>query len=118
MIESRISEYDQRQYQLMLEAVSAFQNGQLKIDALISNLDGLFRALEGHDEAWRKSFFEYWADLEQARAIALFRGRSALDEQETKVVFEAVDRLKLLVLEKIDDPADHSQEMDWSERPR
>jgi hypothetical protein len=106
-----MSEHDQRQYRLMLDALNEFESDQLKIDTLISNFEGLLRAVEATDDAWKRTALEYWADLEQARAIALFHGRTKLDEQEAKVVHDAVSHLKLLVLDRIDDPADRPQDI-------
>lgn len=76
------------------------------MDTLIADLQGLVHALEGEDVAWKNAFLEDWADLEQDRAIALFRGAQKLSPQEAKVVSDAVGRLKLHVLEKIDDRLD------------
>jgi hypothetical protein len=99
-----MSEFNQRQYRLMLDCLLAFEAGKLPIDVLISNLQGLVRALQGVDEAWKQTFLEDWAVLEQARAMALFRESTSLNERETSAASDSVARLKLLVLEQMDDP--------------
>jgi len=98
-----MSEYDQRQYRLMLEQLTAFQSGQIYIDRLIGNLQGLLNALQSPDSTWKQSFLSLWGQLEDARAMALFRGAENLNEQESIVVGSALAKLKPMVLEKIDD---------------
>lgn len=107
-----MSDYNQRQYRLMLDRLTAFDSGLLQIDALVNDLEGLLHALEGVAPSWKQTFLEYWGDLEQARAMALFRGSDMIEEEAMEHVRDAVARLKLLVLEQIDDPADHPQVQD------
>ncbi len=109
-----MSEYDQRQYRLMLDRLNAFESGLIPMDVLVRDLEGLLNALEGAEASWKQTFLSYWGKIEDAHAVALFRGSVHLDEQATKRVRAAADNLKLMVLEKIDDAADHSQDIDWT----
>jgi hypothetical protein len=47
--------------------------------------------------------------LEDDRAYALFKNLKVLDQETSERIRVAVSKLKLLVLEKIDDPADRRQ---------
>jgi hypothetical protein len=96
----------------MLKGLEDFQSGRIYIDRLIMDLQGLWNALESSDAAWKQSFLSLWGHLEDARAAALFRGARNLNEEEANVVDKAIPRLKLMVLEKIDDPADHPRKVD------
>jgi hypothetical protein len=54
------SEYDQRQYGLMLERLDAFERGDIRMYRLIDDLDGLFHAVKKVDRVWEKAFLELW----------------------------------------------------------
>jgi hypothetical protein len=101
-----MSEFDQRQYRLMLDDLSAFEGGKLSVDKLIADLEGLANVLEEKNIDWRQSFFRHWGHLEEAWAVALDRGATSLDEQEAKVALSAAGKLKSMVLERIGNVAD------------
>ncbi len=102
-----MSEYDQQQYRLMLDRLNAFDRGDIRIDTLIGDLRALVQALNDATSSWKNSFMEEWADLEQALATALSRDVKQFHESEIEIIGEATAKLKLLVLEAIDDDADH-----------
>src|SRR6185295_7236568 len=108
---SVVSEYTQRQYRLMLERLDDFQRKKLKIDTLINDLEGLVNALEDLDPKWRQAFLHHWGKLEEARATALDRNARTLNAEESRIVEEALPRLRLHVLEMID-TEDHPRSID------
>lgn len=97
----------------MLDAINAFEIGQSSLAGLIGNLEALLNMIENVESSWRDTFLQYWGILEDGRAVVLFRN-SGLDEQETRSAHQALARLKLMVLDKIEDPADRAQDIDWS----
>jgi hypothetical protein len=101
-----MSEHNKRQYQLMLDRLTAFEKGQIPLDTLVVDLEGLLNALEGVTIAWRQTFLHDWGKLEDERAYALFKNVKIMDEETSQRIRPAVSNLKLLVLEKIDDLAD------------
>jgi hypothetical protein len=111
-----MSDYDQRQFRLMLERLDAFARGRIAIDRLIIDLQGLLNALQMLDPKWKQSFLRHWGHLEEARAVALDREATTLNEREAKVAFDAAMQLRLLVLEQIDDIADHPRDIDWTKQ--
>lgn len=62
--------------------------------------------LEGISHSWKQVFLHEWGKLEDERAYALFKDLKAFDQETTQRLRLAASRLKLLILEKIDDPAD------------
>jgi hypothetical protein len=107
-----MSEHNKRQYQLMLNRLTAFEEGQIPLDTLVVDLEGLLNALEGVTVPWRQTFLHDWGKLEDERAYALFKNVKILDEETSQRIRPAVSNLKLLVLEKIDDPADRIRNSD------
>jgi hypothetical protein len=103
------SEYNQRQYQIMLERIDAFEKGLIDLDTLVDDLEGLLNVLEAVPSSWRQAFLSNWGVVEEARAVALAEGWTEFDHQASKIILEATGRLRLQVLERISDPADRSR---------
>lgn len=101
-----MSEFNQRQYRLMLDRLDAFEQGSIALDKLVVDLEGLLNALDGVASDWKKNFLGDWGNLEEERAYALFKNVHILDQETSERIRPTVSRLKLSVLEKIDDPAD------------
>ena len=96
-----MSEYDQRQYRLMLEKIGSFEQGHIRLDSLIADLDGLLNVLEEPDLSWKEAFQREWGKLEDERADALFRNTKQLDKDAIERLSVATAQLRLLVLQKI-----------------
>ena len=90
-------EYDNRQLKLMIQKISAFEQGDLYLIYLIDDLDGLVKALTSHDQEWKKNFTSYWWDLEQVYAVAASEDRSYLDPDDKKIIEGAILELKKLI---------------------
>ena len=103
-----MSEYDQRQYKLMLERLITFERGAVPLDRLAIDLEGLLNTLEVVEHSWRQTFRHYWGTLETGRAVAS-EGTTNFSAEAIRVLGDAAAHLKLMVLEKIDDPADNAQ---------
>ena len=56
-------EFDERQYRLMLAQLTKFEEGQIMLDALVDNLEGLLNALEGTPASWKQTFLHEWGKL-------------------------------------------------------
>lgn len=91
----------------MLEAISAFERGALRLDKLVIDLEGLVNALDAVEPRWKQEFLGHWGVLEDARAFALLKGINTFDAELTQLLRSAASKLKMMVIEKIDDPADH-----------
>jgi hypothetical protein len=90
----------------MLGGLNGFLAARVPIDALISDLEGLLNALQEADKEWKQRFLHFWGMIEDERATALFREMDALDVEATQRVEDAVNHLKRMVLEKLQDPND------------
>jgi hypothetical protein len=101
-----MSEFNQRQYGLMLDRLNAFEKGTLNLDRLVVDLEGLLNALQGIASSWKQTFLIDWGKLEDERAYASFKNICILDEETSERIRQTVSELKLSVLEKMDDPAD------------
>jgi hypothetical protein len=101
-----MSEYNERQYRLMLTQLRRFEEGQTKLDALVDGLEGLLNSLEDISTSWKQAFLREWGKLEDERAYALFKNLQVLDQETSQRLRLAASRLELLVLEKIDDSGD------------
>jgi hypothetical protein len=99
-------ERNERQYRLMLDQLTNFENDGLALDTLVDNLDGLLNALEEVAVSWKQTFLQEWGKLEDERAYALCKGVQAFDNEASEWIRSTVARLKLRVLEQIDDPGD------------
>ncbi|WP_296709847.1 hypothetical protein [Rhodoblastus sp.] len=88
-------------FRMMLLKLGAFENGQLALDSLIQELEGLFNAVDLDDQDWREDFWDAWGDLEISYALALNRGWKSLDEVREQIVAKAVTDLKSLVGAKL-----------------
>lgn len=102
-----MSEYDQRQYRLMLDRLNGFERGIIGIGKLIDDLYALVNVLESAPDSWKRYFLQEWGDLEITRAGALDREQKKFQEHEIQIIRDAVAKMKLLALQAIDDPADH-----------
>lgn len=97
-----MSEYNERQYRLMLSHLRKFEEGQLKLDVLVDDLEGLLNYLDGIPNSWKQAFLHEWGKLEDERAYALSENLKAFDDETSRRLLLAASRLKLLILEKMD----------------
>ena len=105
-----MTEHDLRQYHLMLNQLIKFGEGQIALDVLVNDLEGLLNALEGISSSWKQAFLHEWGKLEDERAYALFKNLQRLDQETSQRIRLPVSKLKLLVLEKVDDPANRRRD--------
>jgi hypothetical protein len=88
-------------FRLMLSKLVAFENGQLALDLLIPELEGLFNAVNLDNKDWQDGFWDTWGELEIIYALGLNRGWKSLDEIGEQIVRQAVTDLKSLVAAKL-----------------
>lgn len=90
-------EYDERQYNLMIERIHEFKEGKLYLISLIGDLGGLLDVLMLPTEEWKATFRSYWWDLEVMYAVAIDREESLLDSDNQKIIVEAVENLEKMI---------------------
>jgi hypothetical protein len=110
-----MSEYDQRQYRLMLDRLEFFDDGDSFHPSVLPDLDVLVRVLEAPDPSWTSAFHDGLERLEIDTSIAFFRWEAAGEpasedffytEEAIERMRETVVEMKRLVLQKIEAPAD------------
>jgi hypothetical protein len=97
-----MSDYDQRQYKLMLELLKAFDKRSLGLRKLIADLEALLVCLQDTDEEWKESFHKQWGRLEDVYADALDKGYKQLPQDDQTRVEDAIYHLQQLVQKRID----------------
>jgi hypothetical protein len=95
---------DKNQYQLIKKYIEEFEEGKLRLDELIKNLEEIIESLKTTEQAeqeWKDLFNNEWWTLEQVYAVALYREEKILDTESHNSVYEAIDNMKSL-LEQIE----------------
>jgi len=99
----RRHDYGQRQYRLMLERLDDFLTERLPLMQTIGDLETLLDVLEDEvDERWANKFSRLCNDLEVINAVACNRIVTSLSHEEWRESREIVEKLKRLVIPKIE----------------
>ncbi|MGO4565487.1 hypothetical protein AB4Z52_10535 [Rhizobium sp. 2YAF20] len=104
--------HDRRQYQLMIEQLSLFNEERLSLGLLLSRLKGLASTLELASPSWKDEFTNQWGTLEIVYAMALNRAESAgdshsetiLSKKEHSLVLTSIKNLQRLIRKRICHP--------------
>ena len=96
-----MSDYDQRQYRLMLQAVERFEHGKATLSELVASLEALLTVLEATEESWKDTFRYEWGTLETEYAISLDRGELVLPPESMDLVHQAVANIRRFLQERI-----------------
>ena len=117
-----MSEYDQRQYRRMLDALIAFEEGNLRPGILLAELTGFLGVLENPDPSWERNFQNELGGVDEDLSVAIVRLESeadpaaysnmSYDADTTARIHAAAARLKQLVLEKIENIVGDAQNSD------
>ncbi|MBL8162844.1 MAG: hypothetical protein JNJ61_12725 [Anaerolineae bacterium] len=90
------SDYNRRQYNLMLHIISLYQAGEIVMGQLLDDLSGLQDALIDVGRDWHNAFQDEWGILEITFAVSRYEQRK-LDDQDRMRVEEAIEELKQLI---------------------
>ncbi|MBD2095672.1 hypothetical protein H6F90_10950 [Trichocoleus sp. FACHB-591] len=96
-----MTNYEQRQYQLMKAFIQDFESGNMTIKTLISSLDGLLSAVEFTDKPSKEALRSEWWTLEQVYAVALDREETELSPESQVLVVETLENIKVLLQQLI-----------------
>jgi hypothetical protein len=92
-----MSDYDNRQYILMIEQLDQFKLKQIDLKHLINGLESLLGVLTEPDEKWKFDFQRQWGVLEDVYADAIDRGRLELPDAHKELVEQAVQKLEAMI---------------------
>ncbi|MDM1546234.1 hypothetical protein HX037_10205 [Ignatzschineria indica] len=90
-----LTEYDERQINLMKDKLNSFISSKISFKELIDDLRALLNCLQSVDMAWKELFYEYWFILEQVYAVALDRNESI--DNYNDYLSESIKQLKSLL---------------------
>lgn len=91
------SEYNLRQIVLMRDKIKQYQEGQIRIDQLIHDLEALFNCLEEMESSWKSSFLSSWDILEIVYASALYHNKTSLDDHDMSEIDIGLKQLEALL---------------------
>jgi hypothetical protein len=95
-----MTDYDSRQFNLMIEKVNAFEEKAINLSHLVSSLDGLQSALKGVNKQWRNSFLKQWGVLEDVHAEILDRNLKEIPDEYMSLIKGALGEIRRLIAEK------------------
>ena len=103
---SEISEYDQRQLNLMLKNLTSFENKKIKLSSLVGSLEFLLSAMEYVEDKWEENFLDAITKLESVNAIEIIKESEGdmpeMSEQKKKeLINEAVVSLRSMIEKEI-----------------
>lgn len=95
-----MTDYDSRQFNLMIEKLNAFEEKAIDFSHLVSSLDGLQSALKDVNTQWRNSFLKQWGVLEDVHAEILDRNLKEIPDGYMPLIKGALDEIRRLIAEK------------------
>lgn len=98
------AEYNQRQYQRIIELIHAYEHKQISLGQLIRKLEELFESLENIPLECRQLLLSKWGVLEDVYAYALDEGRTYLEDEDIRLISNALTKIKDLVMPQIEAP--------------
>jgi hypothetical protein len=96
------SEFDIRQFELMLELIDGYGISRLGLGDLFSNLEALRRALENPAAKFIQSFEQLWGNLEVVHAMMLDQARQHTNDTDDRIILNTIPRLKELIRSEIE----------------
>lgn len=90
-----LTEYDERQINLMKDKLNSFILRKISLKELIDDFKALLSCLQSVDMAWKELFYEHWFILEQVYAVALDRNESI--DNYNEYLSESIKQLKSLL---------------------
>lgn len=95
-----ISEYDLRQFNLMVDFINEYENGLpnlASLGKLVSDLEALQSALENASESFYQAFRALWGELETTYAVMLDEERTLPNKIDESLINDAIAKLKVLI---------------------
>jgi hypothetical protein len=97
-----MSEYNKRQYKVMIETIKEYKNQNLSLRKLIDSLEGLLNCLEEISEDWRTEFLREWGVLEDECSITVTSGQKKLSSESKNSIDNAINNLKEMILRQLE----------------
>ena len=94
-----MSDYDQRQYKRMSDALAKFDWSAFGLRKIIGELELLVTCLQSAGTTWKQSIWSKIGDLEEVNAFMLDQEREEMDDVDKEIIGKALNELILLVNE-------------------
>ncbi|MFC1894678.1 hypothetical protein ACFLYH_01890 [Candidatus Dependentiae bacterium] len=86
--------YNYRQVKLLENKIISFKQGKIKLSNFINDLEAIFYCLKNPPKSVRKDFVHWWSNLESVYANMAYEERSFLDQDDIRILNEAVENLE------------------------
>lgn len=96
-----MSDYNRRQYQLMLDQLKLYEQGKMGLNKLIVDLEALLGCLENIEKSWEMNFRKQWGVLEEEYSFFVVEKQKEMKPETQKMIDRAVTGLKNLVMKKL-----------------
>ena len=103
------------QYLLIGKYLQQFDNNELTLDRLISELEVVLATFPNSNEIWKQKFKSEWWTLEQVYAVACDRGETTLNPESENLVHKTLDNMKELLKDVIQGPIDEAMTITLSQ---
>lgn len=94
---AKMTDYDVRQFNLMIERLDAFEQKAIDLGHLVSSLDGLQNTLQDIDANWKNAFLKQWGVLEDVYADALDKKLRVIPIEHAILINRATKEIRRLI---------------------
>ncbi len=91
-----LSEYNLRQLDRLVKCINSFEEGNLSLSSLVSNIEGLIRALENFSLSQRNELIRKWGVLDEIFAVCLDENNRPLSTEERNLINRTLYELREL----------------------
>lgn len=89
-----LSDYDQRQLNLMLKQLDFFKNKNLEFRLLVIHLESLLHVMEHFNNEWEEKFLDEFSTLESINAEMPEMKKDEIDTLVNQAVFNLTELIK------------------------
>jgi len=89
-----MSNYYKRQLNLTLKTIQSFENKTRSLHSLINDLESLLTLIGEINPFLEKNARGHCGSLEEVYAYALYKEKTSFDEQDEKIIFDAISTLQ------------------------
>src|SRR5688572_22514509 len=98
----RQSEYNRRQFELMLDAIHFYEKNQSTLATLVQTLEGLISVVETESESDQNELLQDWGALEEVHALCLEMGKPELERVHANVISKAIENVRTTISRLMD----------------
>lgn len=96
-----MNEFEKRQLNTICRMLDLFDKKQIKLDVLVTKLDGLLNSMDATEGDWKKSFLKQIGALEDVYATATDRNIKDFPSEYVALIENSIGEIRRLISEKI-----------------